>query len=196
MKKVILFSAIALLLSATIGCEKDEAKEKNWKSLPPATQKGKNTIGCLVDGQLWATNYWNSDYLFSPHSMEADFYRKVRIDSSYIVNMGKTYCFLRAKKKDGRFIHIHITTPNIQTEQRLKGEVFISLGFGEIFISKKPYIYLTKFDTINKIISGRFSCIAINRENVIPELQSKDTVKIKITDGRFDMKLRIKESFK
>ncbi len=196
LKNLFLSIAIALLLSAMIGCE--EAEEKNWKKLPPATQKAKNTIGCLIDGKLWATNYWSKSFWPpSNPSISAEFYNKAIYNPNNI-GYHKVYCSLYAEKKDYSCISINIASPNIEIGKKLKGDIIIGLNHKDfnVFISKNPYIYLTKFDTINKIISGRFSGIAINRENVIPELQSKDTVKIKITDGRFDMKLRIKESFK
>ncbi len=196
LKKIFLSIAIALLLSAMIGCE--EAEEKNWKKLPPATQKAKNTIGCLIDGKIWATNYWSKSFWPPDYpSMYAYFYKNPIYNPNRI-GYHKVYCELNAEKKEHSFISIKIASPNIEIEKALEGDIFIKLNREDfnVFISKDPYIYLTKFDTINHIISGRFSCIAINRENVIPELQSKDTVKIEITDGRFDMKLRIKESFR
>ncbi len=154
MKKFIFFSAIALLALVTLGCEKEKKEEKNWTSLPPETQEGKNTIGCLIDGELWATNYWGLVNIMHAN-MYADF---------SIQNMG-----------DGKDV----------LGKKLKGELSFQLKNLQFFISKEPYIYLTKFDTTNKIISGRFYCKAIHEYN------KNDT--IKVTEGRFDMKLNIKE---
>ncbi len=178
MKKLLLFSAIALLLSAAIGCE--EKNEKNWKKLPPATQEGKNTIGCLIDGKLWATNYWGLIDIMNSN-ISADF---------SIKNMGEgkdVYCNIFAAKKDYTSISILISNSKIEIGKKLKGElVFQSKGL-QFFLSKDPYIYLTKLDTLNHVISGRFSGKVINKYT---------TETLKITDGRFDMKLRIKESIK
>ncbi len=43
MKKLIFFSAIALLIFATMSCEKEE--------LPEATRIGANTLGCKINGK-------------------------------------------------------------------------------------------------------------------------------------------------
>ncbi len=167
LKKIILFSAIALLLSAMIGCE--EAEEKNWKKLPPATEKGKNTIGCLVDGKLWATNYWGLAHIMYSN-ISARFYKKGR----KIMVKDSMYVEIYAQKENRSSMSLTITTPNIETWTKLEGEFDI-----DDFTSEDPYIYLTKFDTINHIISGRFFGKAINENKT-------DTVKI--TDGRFDIR--------
>ncbi len=181
MKKFIFFSAIALLALVTLGCEKEEKEEKNWTSLPPETQEGKNTIGCLIDGELWATNYWIDDKKFiNPFSMYAHY------KGPYFGPDKMIFCKISAIKKNQTSIKIFISTPNIQIMKPLKGIAFFNKNTEKRFISENPYIYLTRFDTINKIISGRFSFEALDIENKILD----DT--IKITNGRFDMKLRIK----
>ena len=48
----ILFLLCTGLLCAT-SCEKEKVKE--WTELPPETQTGANIMGCLVNGELWAT---------------------------------------------------------------------------------------------------------------------------------------------
>ncbi len=53
-KFILLFAATCLLCASSCNsCDDDKVKE--WTELPPETQTGANTIGCLVDGQLWAT---------------------------------------------------------------------------------------------------------------------------------------------
>ena len=58
----------ALLLAALLGlsqCKKTEADPVD--QLPPATQTGANTLGCLVNGQAWtpAGNSGPSNYAIS-----------------------------------------------------------------------------------------------------------------------------------
>jgi len=48
-------------------CEKEV---KEWTELPPETQKGANTIGCLVNGELWATSKLPGLYKFPPMKAE------------------------------------------------------------------------------------------------------------------------------
>ena len=43
-----------LLLASCDGCKKDDPKPKTeLEKLPPATQEGKDTFGCLVNGKAW-----------------------------------------------------------------------------------------------------------------------------------------------
>ncbi len=141
MKKIIFFSAIALL--------------------------------AFVDGELWATNLYSTHNFNAPYSMCAKVYRE-----RYIVDSTK-YIVLHAQKKNMSVVAISINTDNIEIKKPLKGEITIALD--NLYISQDSYIYLTKFDTVNKVISGRFSCKAIHKYN------KNDT--IKVTEGRFDMKL-------
>jgi hypothetical protein len=53
LKKSLWWIAI-VLLSACEGCEEPQPKTELEK-LPPATQEGKNTFGCLVNGKAWVT---------------------------------------------------------------------------------------------------------------------------------------------
>jgi hypothetical protein len=55
------------------------------------------------------------------------------------------------------------------------------VSYDGIATSDVPYIYLTKLDTINRIISGRFEF----------ELQTSDGKKIRFTEGRFDIQLDV-----
>ncbi|MFZ6010532.1 MAG: hypothetical protein ACOYXT_09305 [Bacteroidota bacterium] len=44
-----------LLFASLIGCEQCEDDLTELEKLPPATQEGKNTFGCLVNGKAWVT---------------------------------------------------------------------------------------------------------------------------------------------
>lgn len=58
-----LFLALAIGLTA-MGCERDSDKNINPNVLPPATQVGANTGGCLVNGEVWvaSTKGYSSPY--------------------------------------------------------------------------------------------------------------------------------------
>ncbi len=175
--KPTLFLTLLFALSIFNTCD-DDKDELNWTSLPPETQEGKGTIGCLIDGKLWATNEWDNGFMRQA-PVRAYFYKE-----SYYKE-GKTYCTIGAEKKDGTFIVIDINTANIKTEKKISAEAGVGMGYLNFYVSKEPYIYLTKFDTINHIISGQFSFEAINNED--------PTDTIKVTDGRFDMYLAVSD---
>lgn len=165
---------LTLLLSfGTWSCEKDE-KEKNWTSLPAETQEGKNTIGCLVDGKVWATNYWGNRHWMSK-STQVIYYKNS--EKSY-------YIKILAYKKNDTAISIWILNKKIKIETKLNADFVFKNELGNYdAIRGMGGVYLTKFDTINRIISGKFSFEAIHEED------KTDT--LKVTDGRFDMELII-----
>ncbi len=147
-----LFLTLLFVLSIFNACE--DKDEQNWTSLPPETQEGKGTMGCLIDGKLWATNEWDNGFM-AEAPVRAYFYRE-----SYYKE-GKTYCSISAMKKDKTNISILISTPDIEVGKEIKASAYIS-KHTTFYTSQNPYIYLTKFDTINHIISGKFSFEATN----------------------------------
>lgn len=51
-----LLYAALLLLTQCSKCKNDPTPADPASQLPPATQTGRNTFGCLVDGQAWTPN--------------------------------------------------------------------------------------------------------------------------------------------
>ncbi len=171
MKKIILFSALALLLSATIGCEKDEIK------LPPATQTGANTLGCKINGKPFATTrkYSGGGILAFP---------------SYGVEVGYSYT-----NDDTLFIYAKDYGNGTRKSQR---SVFFSFkydkGLGKytniknVVEGTNSYVEITRFS--DGIISGRFEITKIHKIILKDENHVKnDTLITKYTDGRFDVRL-------
>ena len=88
-----------------------------------------------------------------------------------------------AENKDIGNFGFWIKNPKVNTLNRIYKVVFESSNH-DLYSSKNmDYIYLTKFDTINKIVSGRFDYIL--------KSESDSTLKINISKGRFDIKLDI-----
>lgn len=46
---------LIILLANADGCKDDPKPKTELEKLPPATQEGKHTFGCLVDGKAWVT---------------------------------------------------------------------------------------------------------------------------------------------
>ena len=51
MKYLIISCCLTLLMAA--GCKKETTLENELAKLPPATQTGANTFGCLLNGKAW-----------------------------------------------------------------------------------------------------------------------------------------------
>ena len=162
---------ISFLLALTVfmGCKKDPQPLSELEKLPAATQEGKNTFGCLVDGKAWvtkssidATAFYQMGILsISAGVVNKDFYQGIQLNLfeedlqtiEYLLNIGKNDALL----SDLRYKCRYNTTP----------------AFG-------GSININHFDqSVGKwIISGTFEFEAYSEE-------CQKTVKV--TDGRFDL---------
>ncbi|MEA4919016.1 hypothetical protein [Proteiniphilum sp.] len=148
-------------------CEKE--KEKVWTELPPETQQGANTIGCLVDGELWATSRLPRG-IFQEESLIA-IYAIDGPDSGLL--------HLHAEGRAGTMVFF-ITNPQIG-ENKATVRAWFNLKPECERFSKEDIgtVYITRLDTKGRVVSGRFALelpCEKNAENVI-----------RITEGRFDM---------
>jgi len=158
---------ILLDLSSCVGC-----KDKVWTTLPPETQTGANTFGCMIDGELFVGGYF-------PSWMQPVF------DVNYDNDSGKLYISTAGQLNDnpGGDIIMSINHPTQEGTQIIEWIGYyptttISLC-REYLAPTNGEVFFTKFDTINKIVSGRFQftgyCV--------------DSTNVKhITQGRFDLK--------
>ena len=163
----ILFTALTCLLCAS-SCKKDEVKV--WTELPPATQTGENTMGCLVDGKLWATGKLMGSFKFPAMSA-------IYSDYGDYVHLS-----FGAEGKEG-LMGFMLNDPQIGENKAKVNWNFNMrpdcIGSAEIIKG----LYITKMDLEKGILSGHFAFD-------VP--CSKDAAKIlHITEGRFDLYLSV-----
>jgi hypothetical protein len=167
-------------LIALISCDKDDDKPKTeLDKLPPVTQIGAQTIGCLVNGKAFVDNSsLNNFYQF----VDGEFYLVINWDEN-----------TQSGFKDGQ---ISLSKINIQEGQTyilnisdfleddfVGGNGTYSTNIGGITQYETNseitgQIHFTRFDTQNFIMSGTF------------EFEAKDIFSektISITNGRFDL---------
>ena len=162
---IILLSFLGLFCMTS--CEKEV---KEWTELPPETQKGANTIGCLVNGELWATSKLPGIYKFPPMKAEyRDYGNYIHLD-------------FYAGGKEGR-MGFFIKNPKLGSNS---GRV--SCGFDlypecTVLVYDFAGIYITKMDLENKILSGRFAF-------EVPCTEDANNV-LHITEGRFDLYMSV-----
>ena len=169
--KLIPFLLLAFIMLTANCCEKEDEQE-----LPEITQTGEDTFGCLVDGEVWLPK---AMLIYTPkHSVILERVDDVRIwdivanrTTSSGFNFRIPEDFFEEgilnipvdKDKDiGIFFDLEANYPSehFSWDQDLSGELNIS-----------------RYDTINKIISGIFWF----------DVMSGKGTKIEIREGRFDL---------
>ncbi|KHJ39505.1 hypothetical protein PBAC_00120 [Pedobacter glucosidilyticus] len=172
---IILFSYISLSASS---CKKEKT---GIDALPAATQEGKNTFGCLVNGEvfiarttgLFGPPYFTCEYNFNSETNSFRFLlsgtdkirepqSSISINSNSIslTSGGKT---ILRELKDGYANAIY-------SETLIDEFSTTALSNGEITI--------TKLDESKRILSGTFWFDAVNETGE----------KVEVREGRFDMK--------
>jgi hypothetical protein len=184
MKNVYLLSL--LFLSAVIclspSCKKHDDNIDPLSQLPPATQTGANTSGCLVNGQAYLTS-------------GSTFGGPIKQCNYIYLNGGYNFFVEGYAKESSKSTGLYIRTDSLAISE---GQTFVfktwthgyaSAGY-DVAYSPSGYdsyttnnsvsgqLHITKFDQTKQIISGTFFFNAVNSKG--------DTVHV--TDGRFDMK--------
>lgn len=179
MKNAIFFIVLTLTLSC---CNKNDDNQQiePIDQLPPATQNGEQTIGCLVNGQAFVDNAsFNNFYQF----VDGEYYLVINWDmdtsegykdgqlaiSKIEIQEGQTYILDKSSNIDGDYTGAGATF--VSTLLEIYGQYETNANY-------TGQIHFTRFDTQNFIISGTFNFEA-------QEIQNGET--ISITDGRFDL---------
>jgi hypothetical protein len=193
MKRLKFYCLLLVLPCLALQCNKDNddpdpdnGNGNNKEQLPPATQSGENTFGCLVNGEVWRAKIkepspynkvigsyrngsllvgGNREILKNDHQL-TQFIRvylgnKAYLKGKYMINDSLNY---------GKFINIKSRKSNKRKECRYSNNS-----------SKKGFIEVTKLDSIKNIASGRFRFTAVNDS-------CGDVDTIRVTKGRFDIK--------
>ena len=171
------------LIILSSSCKKHTVPPVSQLSLlPPATQTGANTFGCLVNGKAFIPG---GSLSLTPHTQ-----------CNYIYTAGGYYLTVSGNYKgsDGTITGIVFGTDSLavdpgqlflfNTNTPGNASAFYNLAYAHGGITSyvtnskvSGQLIITKFDQSNQIISGNFYFNAVDF--------SGDTVKI--TDGRFDM---------
>jgi len=143
----------------------------------PYSETGRNIIGCKMDGVPWRICY-KGDALQGATS--------VYLDNNYGRNFWKIKCNKLNSEIDERLI-IHFDDPKVGTEiwisyeNESKESKYIQ-GAYDVDQAFPYHMEITHFDTINRVVSGRFECTLKLGGTTDPNIL--DT--ITITDGVFD----------
>ncbi|MCT4601851.1 MAG: hypothetical protein N4A59_02950 [Marinifilum sp.] len=179
--KTLLQVLMLLLIALTAhSCWLDDLfKEK--KELPSITQSGKDTFGCLVDGELWLPKgrlLYNSEYSIKHEPYMDTIY--IDIYASNEGNSGFRFSIPREFIKIG--------------ENKIKKEIGRGSGI-RYHIKGKPH-YFTE-ESVGKLVITSLDTIT-NNVNVTPyritsgtfwfDLFNEDGEKVEVREGRFDLR--------
>ncbi|MGE0076607.1 MAG: DUF6252 family protein [Bacteroidales bacterium] len=167
-----------LMINASSCFDKDDEDK-----LPPETQTGNNTFGCLVNGKVWlprgvpfssvGTVAWvNSSYNYLSVGANQDNSQSIGfVLKDTEINSGMVYTLNSNVNSHADF------------ESRCETGAYCYYGSNSKNVGE---LTITKFDTINMIVSGLFSFKAY-----FTEAQASDCgcdSLFSITEGRFDLK--------
>jgi len=173
--KFLMSASLLLFLSSFSSCKKEDLNV-----LPQETQTGANTFGCMLNGQLYLGGYFPITGAIPLSAAYISKSKKIIIDAYGKIN-----------NKAAGTMYFEINNPVQGTTQNLSlayysphtsSDYFYYLAFNE------TGVYLTKFDTINKIVSGNFNFLGRSAD---PLFHFSGNDSIQITQGRFDIKLDI-----
>lgn len=171
-----LFLLALLIIISTNSCSKQDDCENPLDCLPPATQTGAGTFGCLINNKP-----------FSPDGSQLG---GPTMQISYQIIDGQ-YNFALSAINSKKNISTLIVLRN---QEIIVNEIFVlknysdNQNFGELVKKGKVFqtdsnnsgeIIFTKTDLVSGIVSGTFWFDAVNEDGEI----------VQIREGRFDMKL-------
>jgi len=183
---------IILTIFSVLGCNKSDIE---LNTLPAETQTGANTFGAVIRGQIWTINGKYCKQLGGCRENPSANY--FTIDTPFNASLGLSadkviYKGIGVKSRESFDFQFYRNFSGVGI-YHLKKDNSCDIQYTYTDITNNKYYQLlqeretfdlniTKFDTITKIISGKFSGILFN------EFEPTDS--IKITDGRFDIKLQ------
>ncbi len=174
--------SLSLLLSLFLlySCEDNKEGEELFE-LPKESQTGNNTLGCYINGDLFVNSkksiYWQSN------PVGAIYYKDLKLLS------------LGADAKNGGSMSLVVLNPTENEKKRINEVIYYPTKKEEatyIFGGKEVgEITITKFDTINKIVSGQFNFSGRSRFSNESFKALGDSV-VHVTSGRFDIQFEIR----
>ena len=169
---------ITLLL---LGSACDREAPQPVDQLPPATQEGANTFGCLVDGEVFLPK--NDDVFRLPYYASYGYGNLSGTVRFFAGNTDQDIGFLFVFEKiltEPTYFSLPSRDTTVNGAIILNPEIFFSIDNVQ-YQTIGGFVNITALDTLDvRFVSGTFSCDFVN------ETDNTDTVSV--TDGRFDLK--------
>ncbi|MEJ7627151.1 MAG: hypothetical protein WKF35_09830 [Ferruginibacter sp.] len=181
---------LCLLLATTFiaaSCKKDKTQIPltELEKLPPITQTGANTFGCLVNGIAWLPNgskpqtggpniqvYVDPTFQGGRFSITGNKYK----EPNQFISIGSFKC-----TSSGLF-NFDSSYNGLQFYRNIYASNYVDYSTNDSGIFKKGYINIIRYDLASGIFSGTF-------EGKLHKVNGSYGDTINITNGRFDVKL-------
>ena len=175
--KGLLFLLMSFLVVACNNDDGDDSPQNPADSLPPPTQTGEGTFGCLIDGEPFFPGSGN-DRPFA-------FYQFVRgaftlgISASRNNGGGENFISVGIGALDIEVLQERTYSLNTFESENFYGQYLLGGGIVlQTYTTEENPGTLTITNFTDEIISGTFEFMVLD----------KDGSEIRITDGRFDLK--------
>ena len=187
-KKFPLWGLLLLIVGLEVSCTLIDALKPVPTALPPETQTGANTFGCLVDGKLLVPYSDDSNYEGFSKELQSPYGGLFRVGGSfYKSGSPKQSCgfLIRKIQKEGTYKLYYSRKEHLANgintndwvEYR-KDDTYYNMKVSQSNFT----VEITKFDQKNYIVSGRFYGTLYHEKD--------STRKVEITQGRFDVKFQ------
>lgn len=173
MRNLIYITALILFTTCT-ACDlkffnRESEPKSEFDKLPPITQTGEDTFGCLVNGKAMVSNY---------SSYATAIYQGGFVQISGRMSIGNFIQSVKFIIPDPFDINVgYQLGNNMKCRSEYRNYINESICYYENNDTYEGEIIFSKIDKINFIISGTFEFSTVN--------ENCDTVRI--TDGRFDI---------
>ena len=161
------------------------APQTELEKLPPITQSGANTFGCLVNGVAWLPNgrkpqtgganivaYVDPTFQGGRLAITAHKYN----EPNQFIGIGLFRC------TGSGLYNLDSIQQSVQFLKYVTGSLFINISTTDSEVYKRGYINVNKYDLANGIFSGVFEATIYKQDGTLGDT-------IKITNGRFDVRL-------
>ena len=183
-KFFLIFSSLLLICLTTSNCKKHKTIVDPVSQLPPETQVGANTFGCLVDGKVFVpkgggvtpilTCYYQYIYYPSPVGYVFQVAANNKSETSVLKSI---YILCDSIRLEERGVYKLQNEGGGRSVGNYSNYTISALIDYFTYLPFSGELTLKKFDEINQIASGTFWFNAVSSNG--------DTVHV--TDGRFDM---------
>ena len=172
--KTTLTALLAFLLLTASECE----IEQDFTKLPPETQEGKNTFGCLINGEIFVKG--SAPWMHS--QINACYF-----NTQEMLSVG-------AWLHPSGYMRLDVQKPIIGEQNNAYLCSYCSENYNDNFLcfggKNIGIITLTRFDTVGLVVSGSFSFDGQYCDSNLAPIG--DSI-INVTEGRFDVKFKTYE---